>query len=290
VRIGPAISAAERTEDLEKTISPDTMPIPVAAGAQELRQTTLAAGSDPAGSFLPASRKAFPANEPLAADAPSANVQIGGTQEASKENAIESRLDVAAPHAKSGIERTMTRFFMFVLFVGVIAGAFYAGRKYKGHIPYVDQSDSSIAVPSPSLTSAPVVGDDPLLKFERSRREVDNDPDAWLATQLKNELSRQGIQNSLDSTDAEFLYLYGRASLLAGKNEEAARAFEAAIARANLVSPQQNATIKKEATLGLAAVALKSDKEKPAAQARFDEVIRKPSSSPSPSGSPFIFP
>jgi hypothetical protein len=184
----------------------------------------------------------------------------------------------------------MTRFFMFVLFVGVIAGAFYAGRKYKGHIPYVDQSDSSIAVPSPSLTSAPVVGDDPLLKFERSRREVDNDPDAWLATQLKNELSRQGIQNSLDSTDAEFLYLYGRASLLAGKNEEAARAFEAAIARANLVSPQQNATIKKEATLGLAAVALKSDKEKPAAQARFDEVIRKPSSSPSPSGSPFIFP
>jgi protein phosphatase len=290
VRIGPAISAAERTEDLEKTISPDTMPIPVAAGAQELRQTTLAAGSDPAGSFLPASRKAFPANEPLAANAPSGNVQIGGTQEASKENAIESRLDVAAPHAKSGIERTMTRFFMFVLFVGVIAGAFYAGRKYKGHIPYVDQSDSSIAVPSFSLTSAPVVGDDPLLKFERSRREVDNDPDAWLATQLKNELSRQGIQNSLDSTDAEFLYLYGRASLLAGKNEEAARAFEAAIARANLVSPQQNATIKKEATLGLAAVALKSDKEKPAAQARFDEVIRKPSSSPSPSGSPFIFP
>lgn len=291
VRVGPAISAAERTEDLEKTISPDTTPIPVAAGAEELRETTLAAGADPAGSFLPASRKAFPATEPPAADAPSANVQFGGTSEARKANEIQSRLDVAAPpRTKGGIERTMTRFFIFVLFVGVIAGAFYAGRKYKGPIPYLDQSDPSIAEPSPSLASAPVVGDEPLLKFERSRREVDNDPNVWLATQLKNELSRQGIQNPQDSTDAEFLYLYGRASLLVGNNEEAARAFEAAISRVNLVSPQENATLKKEATLGLAAVALKSDKEKPAAQAHFDEVIRKPSSSPAPSGSPFISP
>jgi tetratricopeptide (TPR) repeat protein len=186
----------------------------------------------------------------------------------------------------------MTRFFLFVLFVGVIAGAFYAGRRYRGPIPYLGQSDPAIAEPSPTLAAVPVVGDDPLLKFERSRREVDNDPSAWLATQLKNELTRQAIQNALDSTDAEFLYLYGRASLLAGNNEEAARAFEAAIARANLVSPQQNATIKKEATLGLAAVALKSDKERPGAQAHFDELIQKPSSSPSPvpSLSPLISP
>jgi len=75
-----------------------------------------------------------------------------------------------------------------------------------------------------------------------------------------------------------------------GNNEEAARAFEAAINRVNLVSPQQNATLKKEATLGLAAIALKSDKEKPAAHARFDELIRKPSPSPVPSGSPFLSP
>jgi hypothetical protein len=132
---------------------------------------------------------------------------------------------------------------------------------------------------------SPVVGDDPLLKFERSRREVDNDPNAWLATQLKNELSRQGKPNPLESTDAEFLYLFGRASLLVGNNEEAMKAFEATIARANLVSPQANATLKKEATLGLAAVALKSDKDRPAAQARFDEVMRAtpPPSTPSSS-------
>lgn len=288
VRIGPPISAAGRMEDFEKTISPDTMPIPVTTGAPELRQTTLATGSTPAGSLLPPSRKAFPAANSPVTTAQATDVAVA-TQEAKTANAIESRLNVAAPpRAKSGVERTMTRFFMFVLFVGVLAAAFYAGRRYKGHIPYLDQSDAAIADPSPLAT--PVVGDDPLLKFERSRREVDNDPNAWLATQLPNELSRQGIKNPLDSTNAEFLYLYGRAALLMGNNDEAARAFEAAIARVNLVSPQENATLKKEAALGLAAVALKSDKDKPAAQAHFDEVIRKPSSSPAPSGSPLLSP
>ena len=284
VRVGAAISAADRMDDLERTMSPDDVRVPLAAGAQDPDDRTLAEGSTRAGAFVPASRMAFPAPESPAVEVPPANGQFGA-------NAIESRVDMTVPpRSKSGIERTMTRFFMFVLFIGVLAGAFYAGRKYKGQIPYLDRSDPSIAQPSPSLASAPVVGDDPLLKFERSRREVDNDPNVWLATQLKNELSRQGIQIPLDSTDAEFLYLYGRASLLIGNNEEAARAFEAAIARVNLVSPQQNATLKKEAALGLAAVALKSDKEKPAAQAHFDEVIQKPSPSPPPSGSPFISP
>jgi protein phosphatase len=286
VRIGAPIPATSRAEDLERTISPDTLPIPIDAGQQE---PGIAASSDQ-GSFLPASRKAFPAAEPAVTDATLSAIQFTGTQEAKQTDAIESRLVVAPPRSKTGVERMMTRFFVLVLLVGVLAAAFYAGRRYKGRIPYVDPTDSTIAEPSPSPAGSTVVGDDPLLKFERSRREVDNDANAWLATQLKTELSRQGIQNPLESTDAEFLYLYGRASLLVGNNDEAARAFEAAISRANLVSPQQNATLKKEATLGLAAIALKSDKEKPAAQARFDELIQKPSPSPSQVASPSVSP
>lgn len=275
VRVGSPISMSQRAEDLEKTISPETTAPVTAAAAVNAAQTILGASADKAASFVPASRKASPA----AAD-PS---PLMDTLETESENAvtIERRLDVAAPPpAKSGIERTMTRLFLFVLILGALAAAFYGGRKYKGPIPYLDQSATPVAEASPT----PVVGDDPILKFERSRREIDNDPGAWLTTQLKSELTRQGLQNPLDSTDAEFLYLYGRASLLAGNNEEAMKAFEAAIARANLVSPQENATLKKEATLGLAAVALKSDKDRPAAQARFDEVMAKPS--PSPGSSP----
>ena len=235
VRVGAPISVDERMEDLEKTISPETTPVPVAAAAL-LR--TLDGDPAPAGVFIPPSRKAFPGE--------TASAQAVTSQETRNVNAIESRLEVPVPApSRSGIERTMTRFFLFVLLLGALAAAFYGGRKYKGPIPYLDQA-APVAVTSPT----PVVGDDPLLKFERSRREVDNDPNAWLATQLKSELTRQGIRQPLDSTDAEFLYLYGRASLLAGNNDEALKAFDAAIAKANLVSPQANATLKRKPPSG----------------------------------------
>jgi tetratricopeptide (TPR) repeat protein len=260
VSIGAPLSANERVEDLEKTISPETTPVTAAP------QTMIGTGFDAA----PAAASAAAATETVTAPQPPA---------------IETRLNLSeAPRTRSGVERTMSRFFMFVLFLAVVGAAFYAGRKYKGQIPYVDNAPAAQASPTP-------VGDDPILKFERSRREVDNDPNAWLATQLKSELTRQAIQQPLDSKDGEFLYLYGRASLLTGNNDEAVKAFDAAITRANLASPQANATLKKEATLGLAAVALESDKDKAAAQARFDETI-KPSASPasSPSSSPSLSP
>jgi len=275
VCVGPPISPADRTNDLEKTISPETTPVAVAGSIQ-----TMLADSEFA-NLLPPSRTAFPARQPAAMTDDTVEIPADV-------NAIENRIDLpAVPHERSGVERTMTRLFMFVVFLAVVFAAFYAGRKYKGTIPYMDQNSAAVVDPSPT----PVVGDDPVLKFERSRREVDNDPNAWLAVQLKNELERQTIKQPLDSTDAEFLYLYGRASLLTGNNEEAAKAFEAAIAKANAASPQENATLRKEATLGLAAIALKSDKDRPAALARFDETMR-PAASPlsSPFASPSVSP
>ena len=277
VCVGQPISANERVEDLEKTISPETTPVAPAVSTPA-PQTMLGTGFDSVAG-LSASSSALSASE-----VPTATAQSAAALETRNINAIESRLDLVRSPARSGVERTMTRFFMFVLFLAVVGAAFYAGRKYKGPIPYVE-SASPVAEASPT----PVVGDDPILKFERSRREVDNNPDAWLATQLKSELARQGIKNPLDSTEGEFLYLYGRASLLIGINDEAARAFEKVIAKTNLASPQADATLKKEATLGLAAVALNSDKDRPTAQARFDQTIR-PAPSHSPLSSPSLSP
>ncbi|MEP6569224.1 MAG: PP2C family serine/threonine-protein phosphatase [Acidobacteriota bacterium] len=268
VCVGQPLSANERVDDLDKTIQPETTLTPPFAATAKIdpAQTVLGTGFDAA------------ANLPAAAVA---------AQEARTAGVIESRLNVPAPPlGKSGVERTMTRFFMFVLFLAVVGAAFYAGRKYKGPIPYVDPGSTAVADVSPT----PIVGDDPILKFERSRREVDNNPNAWLATQLQSELARQQIKLPLDSSDAEFLYIYGRASLLTGNYEEASKAFDGALAKANLVSPQANATLKKEAALGLAAVALKSDKDKPAAQARFDETMRPVSSSTASPSSPSTSP
>jgi protein phosphatase len=274
VCVGDSISARQRSDDLEKTISPETDPGNAIAASPDAAQTmmgsSLAATDSPetVPAFIPASRRAFPATAAL---------------EAAQRVEVERRAEAAPrPRSRGGVERTMTRFFLFVLFISALAGAFYAGRRYRGPIPYLDQSD-------PLVAASPTPGaDDVMLSFERAKAEVDADPNAWL-TQSKNELVRQGIKNPMESSDPQFLYLYGRASLLAGNIDEALKGFEASIAKADLSPSPANATIKKEATLGLAAVALKSETARPAAQTRLDEITRK-SSPASPVSSPPVSP
>lgn len=273
VCVGTPISAAERSGDLEKTISPETTPVAALAGAknvQEVKNLPQPIGGTPATpheGFMPASRKAFAG----------AKSQLPAGGEPRYTNAMETRSEIAdRSRSKGGFGRSVARFFIFLLFLAAVGAAFYGGRKYKGPIPYMDDSTLSTAEVSPGTAVTPGV-DDGMMKFERARREVDNDPAAWLSNQLKNEGTKQNVQNSFDSFDPEFVYLYGRASLLSGNNEEAVRAFEALIAKANLNPTPSNATLRNEATLGLAAVALKSDKDKPSALARFDEMMRKTS-------------
>jgi outer membrane protein assembly factor BamD (BamD/ComL family) len=114
------------------------------------------------------------------------------------------------------------------------------------------------------------------------RREIDKEPQQWLANAMVTEMTRQGIQDPLQSTDPEFLYLYGRASLLSGNFENAVKAFEASINRADSTPNIANSTVRKEATLALAAASLKSDKDKPEALTHFDEMLQKPANSSSP--------
>ena len=286
--VGTPISMDQRHEDLEKTISPETIPVP-ALSEVNAAQTELGAASEVsniAPTLLPPSRQAFPA------------VAAGAVQEVSHAESPDRPLVIESrARSKGGIERTMTRFFLFVLLLGALAAAFYGGRKYKGPIPYLDQGGTPIADASqtPPLDAADAA-EDSAVRFERARREVDADPSAWLTNQLPRELVRQGIQTPLASSDPEFLYLYGRASLLSGNTDEAAKAFESSIAKADLNPTPANSTLRKEATLGLAAVALKSEKDKPAATTHIDEMIRKPapastqtlplSSSPAPLRSP----
>jgi hypothetical protein len=280
VCVGTPISAEQRAEDLDKTIQPETEPVhAVAADETEvpqtpLEQTMMGRQLSPSEPFVAPSRKAFPGT---------------AAQEPPETRALENKLDIAKPAPpKSGVERTMTRFFVFVLILAAVAGAFYAGRKYRGVIPYLDQIQP-IAESSPTPAATPATSDAPYLKFEKARRDIDTDPNAWLTSQLPNELLRQGVAGPLDSPDPEFLYLYGRASLLAGKTEEAVKAFEAAIAKAELSSSPANATLGKEAAFGLAAAALKSETARPAALRRFDEAMRPPVQ-PSPSSSPLSSP
>ncbi len=260
VRVGTSISAAQRSADMDETLTPEASVVSTVSAARKMETPETATAE-----FVPASRKAFPA------------VAASASEPINFERSDEVMTD--KPAAKPRGNGFAGGFILLLLVFGGLAAAFYGGRKYNGPIPYIDPDNQIAAQASPTATAATP---DPFSKFETARREVDRDPNAWLTTTINSELTRQGIQNPLGSSDLEFLYLYGRASLLTGNIDEAAKAFEAVIAKANASPSQENATLRKEATLGLAAAALKADKDKPAAQTHLDEIIQKPSATVSP--------
>jgi serine/threonine protein phosphatase PrpC len=263
VRVGTSISATTRSAEMDETLTPEANVVPTLSASQAARSmdTLETAPAE----FVPASRKAFPA------------VAARGAEPVNLERTIENTPINAAERPRGG--GFFGRFILFLLLLGAAAAAFYGGRKYKGPIPYIDPDNQIAAQASPSATAATPA---PYSNFETERRAVDRDPATWLAATARGEMGEQGIQNALDSSKPEFLYLYGRASLLTGNNDEAVKAFEATIVKANSDPSPENMTLRKEATLGLAAAALKSDKDRPAAQTHVDEIIQKPAATVSP--------
>jgi protein phosphatase len=255
VRVGERITANERLEDLEPTISPETQPLFVVPNGN---QTVI--GSKPGSTLVAPSRIAFPA--------PTLEPQPVVAQE---------KLNVAAPApAKGG--SGVARFFLFLFVLALIAGAFYAGARFKEQIPFLATKTNPVA----ASVATPKQPEEPFLQFERARREVDKDPRAWLATEPAKELLKSSVPTALESSNPEFLYLYGRASLLTGSPDDAATAFENAITKADANPSLTNTTIKKEATLGLAAVSLKSQKAREKALLHYDDLTKPPASQTAP--------
>jgi hypothetical protein len=256
VRVGKRIAAHERMEELEPTITPDTQP--VFAVPQDGNQTML--GAKPNGSFVPASRIAFPA--------PATESQPVVTQE---------RLNVADPTTKK-VDSGVGKFFGAILILILLAGAFLAGARYRDRIPFLAAQPK----PEPTVAAAPKPVEEPFVRFERARREVDKDPRAWLASEPSKELLASGIQSPLDSPNPEFLYLYGRANLLSGNPDEAWRAFEAAISKTDAGAMPSYPFVKKEATLAMAAVSLKTQSSRQKALLHYDELTKPPANQTAP--------
>jgi serine/threonine protein phosphatase PrpC len=251
IQVGDRVATEKRLDELEPTLSPET--------GSEQSVVSL----QPEAAFVPASRIAFPV-------------------EAGEKVMAPEKLNVAPPNTAHGTARSLSRFLGLLFILALVGGAFYAGARYKDQVPFLaalgDKTISPPPTPEPTLKPA----EDSFLEFERARREVDKDPRAWLGVRLSSELLRQGIKNPLESSNPEFLYLYGRASLLTGNINEATSAFEAAIGKADLNPSEANATIKKEATLGLAAVSLKSERERDKALLHYDEMTKAPTNVNSP--------
>jgi PPM family protein phosphatase len=171
--------------------------------------------------LTPASRIAFPA---AAAPAPAV---------------------VAAAPPRRG--RGVLKIVVFLLFVAAAAGAFYAGMVYQRQQHVLLSTDNTQPTPSPQST------------FPSKRAAVDADPQKWINDNLQAQLTRESITNPVDSKDAEFLYLYGRALMLSGNERGANEAFESSI---NKLQSDSSAplSLSQETKLANAAATLKLNK------------------------------
>lgn len=184
----------------------------------------------------------------------------------------------APPPVKKGGGKSVLGLFVFLLFAGGVAAAFYYGTRYHGPLPFgLTRPVDNAAAPIPTVTP-----DDPLLSFEKSRRAVDAGSAEWLSATLPRELARQNLINPMDSSEPHFLYLYGRALLLSGDYEAAAKAFEQAMARADQAPSPENATIRKEAVLGFSAATLKLNKDTQRAVTHIDGLAPRPTATSAP--------
>ncbi len=249
VRVGEQLKAGSRLADLEPTITPESEPV-----------YAVASGNGTESSFVPASRIAFPGTPP------------------SEPPVTREPLNVAQPYVKqgsSGAAKLLGLLFVLLL----LGGAFYAGARYKERVPFLATKTQPAPVAAPVAAPAP---EEQFVQFERARRQVDKDPRAWLASDIGKELLASHVQSPLDSPNAEFLYLYGRANLLSGNTDEAAKAFDAAISKADLSPSPANATIKKEAVFGLAAISVRTQRDRWKVLNHFEELTKPPANSNAP--------
>jgi tetratricopeptide (TPR) repeat protein len=144
------------------------------------------------------------------------------------------------------------RFFVFLLFVGVGAGAFYAGMRYQQGRLFPGLLPAPSVATQPTPTPSPV---DTTAALEQKRIAVDRDPKKWLTENVT-------LPTATDSKDPEFLYLYGRALMLTGNHRDAMQAFELAV---NNLRTESNGRLPfgSEVKLAQAAAALKLMKQSP---------------------------
>ncbi len=196
--------------DYERTLSLDRPPV-VAAGESKL---------------TPPSRIAFPAPETSTEQLRA----VAATQQ-------------TKPKGKGG----GLRFFLFLLFVAAVAGAFYGGIYYQKRLA---QEINLMAGPTPT------VAENPRAQFEAKRSGVDSNPQKWIDDNLQSEVSKEGISTPADLKDPEFLYLYGRALILLGKHREAVAAFDSALSHVR-AEPDKKLSLEAETRIAAAAAALR---------------------------------
>ena len=135
-------------------------------------------------------------------------------------------------------------------------------------IPAAATPTPAAAAPRPA---AAAFAETPAERYVRLRRAVDLSPASEAAR-----MSAEANGRPLDSTDPEFLYLYGRALLLSDRQPEAAAAFDRAIQRINENMTSANGELKIDARLAKIAAHLRARDDAAAREAAdaLSEIVR----------------
>lgn len=201
--------------------------------------------------FVPALAKTAPDIQPHTILTPPSRIAFPGPATSTDRPAVVA----AAEQETSGGGHPVLRFFLFILVLAAIGGAFYGGMRYQ-------KSREATAGVTPLPGPTP---DTSRASFETKRAAVDADPQKWLTDNLT-----VGAKPT-DSKDPEFLYLYGRALMLTGNHRDASLAFDMAIANLR-AEPKTTLPFDAEIKLAHAAAALKQrDDQK--ASLLLDEVV-----------------
>jgi serine/threonine protein phosphatase PrpC len=186
-----------------------------------------------------------------------------------------------------GVGRGLFAFGALMLTLGAVALAFYVGMMFErkgmgGSLGQVAATPTPAAALATPLMPAESRAD----KFERLRRAVDISP-ATEAARMSAEANGQ----PLESSDPEFLYLYGRALLLSDRQPEAAAAFDRAIQRINENMTAANGELKIDARLAKVAAHLRAREDAAAREAAdaLSEIVR-PQQTPTPVAEPLTAP
>ncbi len=262
VRVGVPEKTDTSLDDLDKTVDPlaahpslaRTLPGNANASSMDDTVETAPVKMPP---LEPASRTAFPppTSKKDEVDVDSTEVALASTtdsEETARVNAVAAE-STSRPGMAGRIFRGLA-----LLILGAVAGvtAAYYGKDFYQKRLASQNPPPATASPSP----AQVVTEDPALTFEKRRREVDRSPSEWLAGGMNAEMAKQNIQRPQDSTDPEFLYLYGRALLLTGDQDGAIGAFELATTKLDERYPGERVPLKVDARLARAAAALKTER------------------------------
>ncbi|MET0647667.1 MAG: Stp1/IreP family PP2C-type Ser/Thr phosphatase [Pyrinomonadaceae bacterium] len=173
-----------------------------------------------------------------------------------------------------------------LLTLGAVALAFYVGMMFerKGML---GRLSPPAATPTPTPAALPAVAPESRAdKFDRLRRAVDISPSSEAAR-----MSADAGGQPLESTDPEFLYLYGRALLLSDRQPEAAAAFDRAIQRINENMTPVNGELKIDARLAKVAAHLRARDDVAARKAadELSDIVRQqqtPTTVPEPVTAP----